>query len=71
MPDTAEIIAFDSAFDGSHMTIEEVRQEARNRGWAGIQIDVPEFNATGVLMVRRLSSAHVARGIDPVPMESL
>ena len=55
MTDTAKIIAFDRAFDATNMTIEEIRAEARSRGWPGIRIDAVKFNEGGVLIVERMS----------------
>ena len=55
MSGTAKIIAFDRAFDGSGMTIEQIRQEARKRGWPGIRIDAVKFIETDKLIVERMS----------------
>ena len=51
----AEIIALDRTFDATSMTIEEIRREARERGWPGLRIDAEEFNKTGKLIVERMS----------------
>ena len=63
MPHTAEIIAFDSAFDGTEMTIEQIRAEARKRGWPGIRIDGRRFNETGILTVHRMSRRRAYDGL--------
>lgn len=54
MSGEAKIIPFDREFDGTDMTIEQIRAEARERGWPGIRIDAVRFNTGGKLIVERM-----------------
>ena len=42
------------SFDATNMTINEIREEARNRNWRGIRIDTEKFVRTGILTALRL-----------------
>ncbi len=59
MTDTAQIIPFDTSFDGTDMPIAEIQRQVRERGWAGLRIDADEWAATGKLIVRRMSRKEV------------
>jgi len=50
----AIIKPFDTEFDGTHMTPDEIMREARDRGWPGIRIDASEFVEEDKLTVRRM-----------------
>ena len=49
------VIPFAVEFDATDMSIDAIREEARERGWPGIHIDIDDFKKTGKLIVRRLS----------------
>ena len=55
------IIPFNTRFDGTHMSADQIREEARNRGWSGIKLDASEFIQTGKITVRRLSGVSAGR----------
>ena len=44
------------SFDATNMTIDEIREEARNRNWRGLRINTEKFARTGVLTVLRLNN---------------
>jgi hypothetical protein len=52
------VLKFNTKFDGTHMSADQIREEARKRGWPGIRLDASEFMNTGVLTVRRLTKKH-------------
>jgi hypothetical protein len=54
------VVTFDQSFDGTDMTIEEIKMEARMRGWPGMRIDGVKFNETGILTVMRMSEKRVS-----------
>lgn len=49
------VVMFDREFDGTEMSCDEIREEARKRRWAGIRLDADEIKRTSVVKVRRLS----------------
>lgn len=53
-----DVVRLDIQFDATVMTCDEIRQDARQRGWPGISINADEFQKTGRLIVRRLSKKH-------------
>lgn len=62
---TAKILEFDREFNGTDMTCDEIRQQVRDRGWPGFHIDAMEYNHTGVLMIRRMSTKRAYGGLGP------
>ena len=53
------VIPFIREFDATDMTIEKIREKARELGWPGIHIDGDEVARTGRCIVKRLSRRHV------------
>jgi len=51
----SNILPFERAFDATEMTVGEIRQTARTKGWPGVHIEMDNFLATGVLLVTRLT----------------
>ena len=51
----SNVIPFDVVFVATDMTVHEVRETARERGWPGVHIDMDKYMTTGVLTVKRLT----------------
>lgn len=51
----SNVLPFERAFVATDMTIDEIREKAREKGWPGVHIDMDGYLATGVLMVKRLT----------------
>ncbi len=62
---SAVVLEFDREFDGTHLTCEQIRERVRERGWPGFQIDATEYNHTGRLMIRRISTKRAYGGLGP------
>ena len=55
----SNVIPFDVEFDGTDMSVDQVREKARSKGWPGVHIDMDGLLATGTLMIRRLTRSAV------------
>lgn len=55
-----EIIKFCRSFDGTNMTINQIRDKARALGWPGLRISAPYFVKTGQIKVERMTKREVS-----------
>jgi len=51
----SNVIPFERAFIATDLTVDEVRERVREKGWPGCHIDIDEFKKTGVMVVKRLT----------------
>ena len=51
----SNVLPFDVTFVATDMSINEVREIAREKGWPGVHIDMNGYRLTGVLVVKRLT----------------
>lgn len=51
------VIPFDVEFDGTDMTVSEIQEKARSKGWPGLHIDMSKWHDGGPLPIKRMTEA--------------